>query len=120
MAAAGGAWWLGESVLNVAAYMADARELKLELVGGGEHDWNNLFYQFGLLGEDSVRRISGLTRHLGTGLMLLAILWIGLLALPGPVREAWLAPVRSRFPRLGMLFPDSPLPPEGEIPSAAA
>jgi hypothetical protein len=45
--------------------MADARELKLPLVGGGENDWNFIFYQWGLLSEDSVRRVSGATQGAG-------------------------------------------------------
>jgi hypothetical protein len=109
-AAATAAWWLGENLLNVAVYMADARELRLELVGGGEHDWNSLFYQFSLLGEDSVRRISGLTRGLGTGVMALAILWLGLLAFWETAGESRLASLTERFPRLRILFPGAASP----------
>jgi hypothetical protein len=56
-AAAAGAW-LMESLLNVARYMADAREQALPLVGGGEHDWANIFGRWGLLAWD--RRLAGL------------------------------------------------------------
>jgi hypothetical protein len=63
-------WWLGQNLLNVSIYMADAREMKLELVGGGEHDWTQIFYQFGLLGEESVRAVSTFTHHLGVLVML--------------------------------------------------
>jgi len=31
--------WLGENLLNIARYMADARAQELPLVGSGEHDW---------------------------------------------------------------------------------
>jgi hypothetical protein len=58
-------WWAGENLVHIAVYMADARDLALPLVGGGEHDWNTLFYDFGLLGEGSVASISGTTRVLG-------------------------------------------------------
>ena len=70
------AWWLGENFLNVSVYMADARAMQLPLVGGGEHDWTQLFYQFGLLGEESVSRVSGATHHLGVLVMLAAVAWV--------------------------------------------
>ena len=66
-------WWFGESLVNVSIYMADARDLALPLVGGGDHDWNELFFRFGALGEDSVRRIAGLTRFAGAVGMLAGI-----------------------------------------------
>ncbi len=62
-------WWVGESLINVSIYMEDARELNLPLVGGGDHDWNELFYRFGLLGEESVARVAGTTHLLGTVIM---------------------------------------------------
>ncbi|HEV8119642.1 MAG TPA: hypothetical protein VGQ67_01460, partial [Candidatus Polarisedimenticolia bacterium] len=64
-AAAACVWWAGENLAHIAIYMADARDLALPLVGGGEHDWNTLFYSFGLLGQDSVAAIAGVTRALG-------------------------------------------------------
>ncbi len=81
-------WWFGENIVDSSFYMADARALKLDLIGGGEHDWNNLFYDFGLLGEDSVALVSTLTHHVGVALMLLAIAWMAGLALPAPARAA--------------------------------
>ena len=66
-------WWCGENLVNIAAYMADARSLALPLVGGGDHDWNELFYRFGLLGEDSVRAVSGATLGLGLLVMLFGL-----------------------------------------------
>jgi hypothetical protein len=85
------AWWFGESFVNVSVYMADAREMKLDLVGGGEHDWTQIFYQFGLLGEESVRVVAALTHHLGVALMLAATVWIACFALPPSKREAMAA-----------------------------
>ncbi len=99
-------WWVGESVTNVAVYMADARELKLDLVGGGEHDWNRLFYQFGLLGQDSVERVSGLTHVLGVVLMLAGLAWILYFALPAEKKEAVAAWLTDRLPALRVLFED--------------
>jgi hypothetical protein len=82
------AWWLGESFVNVSVYMADARDMNLDLVGGGEHDWTQIFYQFGLLGEAPVRLVAALTHHLGVALMLVATAWIAGFALPPSKREA--------------------------------
>ncbi len=66
--------WLGESLLNVARYMADARAQLLPLVGGGEHDWTEIFSRWGVLDADT--RIAGFTAFLGWGLMLAALVWL--------------------------------------------
>lgn len=66
--------WLGESLLNVARYMADARAQLLPLVGGGEHDWTEIFSRWGVLDGDT--RIAGFTAFLGWGLMLAAVIWL--------------------------------------------
>lgn len=71
--AAGGVW-LGENLLNVARYMADAREQVLPLVGGGEHDWTEIFSRWGVLSRDV--RIAGFTRWLGYALMIGAVVWL--------------------------------------------
>jgi len=55
--------------------MSDARAQNLPLVGSGEHDWNILFSQWGVLMQD--RAIGATTRWLG---------WCGMLAM-----LAWLA-----------------------------
>ena len=39
--------WLAESLMYVAHYMADAREMSLPLVGGEIHDWNWLLGRIG-------------------------------------------------------------------------
>jgi hypothetical protein len=44
--------WLGQSLLNVSNYIADARARVLPLVGGGEHDWTYLLGKMGLLQHD--------------------------------------------------------------------
>ena len=41
--------WLSESLMNVARYMADAREMALPLVGGEIHDWNWMLGRLGWL-----------------------------------------------------------------------
>lgn len=76
-------WWLGENLVNVAVYMADARDLELPLVGGGDHDWNELLYRFDLLDQGSVETLSGLTRAGGVVLMLAGFAWVLFFALPG-------------------------------------
>jgi hypothetical protein len=48
-AAAVSALWLGESLMNVAVYLGDARAQALPLVGGHVHDWHWLLAQAGLL-----------------------------------------------------------------------
>ncbi|HUD72052.1 MAG TPA: hypothetical protein VMQ62_08830 [Dongiaceae bacterium] len=103
-AAAVCAWWTGENLVNISVYMADARDLTLPLVGGGDHDWNNLFYTFGLLGEDSVRRVSTLTHHLGVVVMLAGLAWAGSFLLRGSARERFDAFVEERTPALAPFF----------------
>jgi hypothetical protein len=98
------AWWVGENFINVSVYMGDARTLRLDLVGGGEHDWNNLFYQFNLLGESSVTTIAALTHHLGVLVMLAATMWVGCLALPKSRKEALSEWMEGRFPALRALL----------------
>lgn len=44
--------WVGQNLLNVGRYAADARAQRLPLAGGGEHDWTYLLEVFGLLRRD--------------------------------------------------------------------
>jgi len=66
--------WLGESLLNVGRYMADARAHELPLVGGGDHDWTEIFSRWGVLGRDT--GIAGMTRLIGLCTMLYALFWL--------------------------------------------
>lgn len=68
-------FWFLENFPYIGAYMADARAGALPLVGGGEHDWEILLGQWGLLMKDQA--IGGTMRAIG---------WIGMLA-----TVAWLA-----------------------------
>lgn len=68
-------FWFFENFLYIGTYMADARALALPLVGSGDHDWEILFGQWGVLQYD--QRIGGITRDLG---------WLGMLAV-----MAWFA-----------------------------
>lgn len=45
--------WVGQNLLNVGRYAADARAQQLPLVGGGEHDWTYLLEVVGLLRRDA-------------------------------------------------------------------
>jgi hypothetical protein len=103
LGAAFSAWWLGESLVNVARYMSDARSLSLPLVGGGDHDWSWLFYRFGALEEGSVNAISGLTRTAGVLIMLLGLIWIAVLTLPPHHRAAARRRLEAVHPALGIL-----------------
>lgn len=72
--AAAGAVWLGENLLNVARYMADARVQMLPLVGGGDHDWAEIFSRWHVLNQDT--RIAGFTRFLAVLVMAGALAWL--------------------------------------------
>ncbi|HVY05043.1 MAG TPA: hypothetical protein VHB46_03605 [Burkholderiales bacterium] len=45
--------WLFENFWNISRYMADAREQVLPLVGGGEHDWTEIFSRWNVLQRDT-------------------------------------------------------------------
>lgn len=72
--AAAGAVWLGENLLNVGRYMADARAQLLPLVGGGDHDWAEIFGRWRILHLDT--RVAGLTRLLAVLVMVAALVWL--------------------------------------------
>jgi len=65
------AFWFGESLLYSSVYIGDARVMALPLVGGGEHDWNIILTQIGLLRSD--RDIADVVRFLSWTVMGLAI-----------------------------------------------
>jgi hypothetical protein len=49
--------WLGQSLLNVARYVADARAMRLPLAGFTDHplhDWHLILSRWGLLRQDTV------------------------------------------------------------------
>ena len=68
------AFWFFENFLYIGTYMADARSVSLPLVGSGEHDWEILFGQWGLLIYD--RAIGSWTRAFGWLGMLATICWL--------------------------------------------
>lgn len=67
-------FWFFENFLYIGTYMADARSVSLPLVGSGDHDWEILFGQWGLLVQD--RAIGGWTRRLGWLGMLASLAWL--------------------------------------------
>ena len=80
--AAIGLWWMGQSLIDMAPYINDARAGQLMLIGGvtGQeapdfHDWNVLLSMTGLLNYDGV--IAHLAKYFGVLLILLALLWGG-------------------------------------------
>lgn len=66
--------WMGESLFNVARYMADARARLLPLVGGdgAEHDWAYMLGRLGVLEQD--QRLANLVRLAGALVLLAAVL----------------------------------------------
>ena len=96
-------WWAGESLVNVARYMADARALQLPLVGGGDHDWNELFYRFGLLSEPAVASVSAWTHRLGGFTMVAGLCGCAVFVLPGALGERLRGGVDRWTPRLALL-----------------
>lgn len=67
-------FWFGENFLNIARYMADARDMILPLVGGGDHDWNYIFSELGVLHMD--KGIAGVVRGAGWVIMASAVGWL--------------------------------------------
>ena len=77
-------WWLGQSLMDLAPYIYDARVQNLQLLGGGtgrdrpgSHDWHNLLGRMGLLEADHA--LAWLVDATGVLLMLAALAWGGLL-----------------------------------------
>jgi hypothetical protein len=78
-------WWLGESFLDIAPYINDARAGQLPLLGGnfghsspyGFHDWEYILGETGLLHLDHA--LAQASHVLGSLIMLLALAWGALL-----------------------------------------
>ena len=75
-------WWLGQSVMDVAPYINDARNLNLMLLGGGTgrdrpgmHDWENILLDLGLIEHE--RTLALAADRLGAALLLLGLAWGG-------------------------------------------
>ncbi len=70
--------WFFQNFLNIARYMADARAGLLPLVGGGDHDWTNIFSRWGVLSSDTA--IAAVVHYAG---------WLGMLAVWGWLLWRW-------------------------------
>lgn len=75
-----GLWWTGQSMMDLAPYIADARALQLPLLGGGtgadgamRHDWANLLRPRGWLEYDI--QIATWVDAIGSGILLIALAW---------------------------------------------
>jgi hypothetical protein len=75
-----GLWWLGQSLMDCAPYINDARDLKLMLLGGGTgadrpgmHDWENILLDLNLIEYE--RQIAWVADALGTIVVLAALTW---------------------------------------------
>jgi hypothetical protein len=72
-------WWAGQSLMDLAPYIADARALQLVLLGGRTgaevegHDWEYLLQTLGWLHRDLA--LGRLSFALGAALMLAALAW---------------------------------------------
>jgi hypothetical protein len=74
-------WWMGESFMDLAPYIGDARSMSLMLLGGntgysspyGFHDWNYLLTEAGLLEHDAL--LAGLSAWSGVLLMAVSVAW---------------------------------------------
>jgi hypothetical protein len=66
--------WFFENWLNIARYMADARTQILPLVGGGCHDWAEIFGRWHVLNHDT--QIAAVVRTTGWLGMAAASVWI--------------------------------------------
>jgi hypothetical protein len=77
-------WWLGQSLMDLAPYINDARSLQLSLVGGGtgydrpdSHDWRNILSSLNLLHRD--HRIAWWADAIGSLIVVAALAWGGYL-----------------------------------------
>lgn len=75
-------WWMGQSFVDVAPYIYDARAGELILLGGvtGQdapdfHDWHNILERLDMLFSDHA--IACLSKGVGVSLILVSFLWAG-------------------------------------------
>jgi hypothetical protein len=72
-------WWAGQSLMDVAPYIADARALRIVLLGGRTgaevegHDWEAILSALGWLRYDIL--LGRLANLLGIALMIAALAW---------------------------------------------
>lgn len=70
-------FWLGQSIINVYIYAADAQVMQLVLISGltgsegSFHDWNYMLSSLGLLG--STKTVAGIIRVIGSVTIITAV-----------------------------------------------
>jgi hypothetical protein len=74
-------FWTGQSLTNVAIYIADARRMELPLIGG-DHDWNYLLSELNLLNRDE--SMGRLVFFIG-----MLLVWLSLIFLFVALLNAW-------------------------------
>jgi len=87
--------------------MADARNLALPLVGGGDHDWNELFYRSGLLAEPAVHRVATATWAAGIVVMVAGLVWCVFFALKPGQRDRFRESLTYHWPRTAPFLDDA-------------
>ena len=94
-------FWVGESVTDVAIYVADARDMALPLLAEGLiHDWNWILSELSL--RNQARPIGVAVFVVGVAAMAAAIMWLGadlLRHLRGPDETAVLSSARRPLDR---------------------
>jgi hypothetical protein len=77
-------WWVGQNFMDIAPYIADARVMRLILLGGitgheagGYHDWNFILGRLGWLEYDLI--LAEAAHLAGSACMLLFVAWGGML-----------------------------------------
>lgn len=77
-------WWLGESFMDLAPYINDARQMSMILIGGitgrddpDMHDWHHILRDMGMLQYDHTLALGALV--IGIVLMILSFIWGGYL-----------------------------------------
>jgi hypothetical protein len=75
-------WWMGESLIDLAPYINDARSLKLMLLGGPAaevegHDWEAILGMLGWLHLD--HSLARAAYAVGATLMVAALLWAAII-----------------------------------------
>jgi len=77
-----GLWWFGQSLMDLAPYINDARSLSMPLLGGGTgadrpgwHDWENILLDLDMIEHDHT--IAVIADGLGSLLIITAMVWGG-------------------------------------------
>jgi hypothetical protein len=91
--------WLGESLMNVAVYMGDARAQALPLVGGHIHDWGWLLPRVGLL--EQCESLGRLLHVLASAVVIGSWIWLARAAFTAREAGQVIAPRMPLFRREG-------------------